>query len=172
MRLNRNRERRGVAAVEFAFVAPLLFVMLLGLWEVGRLIHLQQTLSNAAREGARVAAQGLTINSTGTPTQIQVSTGSPNIKTTIYNYLKANGFSGISLSDVTVTFTFLDGDTSKTQPHQATKGQKFRVTFSVPASSLQWTALGPIQPTTLSASVVWNSLVDDTFTLDPTLPTW
>jgi Flp pilus assembly protein TadG len=172
MRRFRTERRRGVAVVEFAFVAPLLFILLLGLWEVGRLIQLQQTLSNAAREGARIAAQGLTINSTGSPTLIKVNTGSPNVKTTIFNYLKQNGFASISLSDLNVTFQFLDGDTSKTDPYQGTKGQMFRVSLTVPAASLQWTVLGPIQPATLSASVVWFCLVDDEFTLDPTLPNW
>src|SRR5262249_24204281 len=48
--------RRAVAAVEFAIVAPLLFGLLLGVWEIGRLVQVQQIISTAAREGGRVAA--------------------------------------------------------------------------------------------------------------------
>lgn len=48
--------RRGAAAVELGFVAPLFFILLVGIWEVGRLVHVQQIVMNAAREGARQAA--------------------------------------------------------------------------------------------------------------------
>ena len=46
--------RRGVAAVEFALVAPVFFLVVLGIIEFGRMAMVQQVLTNAAREGARV----------------------------------------------------------------------------------------------------------------------
>jgi len=46
---------RGQAMVEFALVAPLLFVMLLGIFEAGRFVLNLETLNNATREGARYA---------------------------------------------------------------------------------------------------------------------
>jgi Flp pilus assembly protein TadG len=49
-------ERRGVAVVEFALVAPLMVLLVLGMLECGRLFLVRQTLIVAAREGARVAA--------------------------------------------------------------------------------------------------------------------
>ena len=45
---------RGVAAVEFAIVAPIFFLVVLGIIEFGRMAMVQQVLTNAAREGARV----------------------------------------------------------------------------------------------------------------------
>jgi Flp pilus assembly protein TadG len=49
----------GVAAVELAVVLLFFVVpLLLAVWEVGRLIHVQQLLSNSAREGGRLAALG------------------------------------------------------------------------------------------------------------------
>jgi hypothetical protein len=51
-----RRRGRGAAAVEFALVLPFLVLLLVGVWEVGRMIQLQQILANAAREGAREAA--------------------------------------------------------------------------------------------------------------------
>lgn len=53
--MNRNSER-GAAAVEFAILAPILIVLLLGIMEFGRAYNVQITLSNAAREGSRVMA--------------------------------------------------------------------------------------------------------------------
>ena len=167
----RARRREGVAAVELAFLAPVLVIILLGLWDVGRMIDLQQIISNAAREGARLAAQGQTINSTGTPTQIQVSSGTPNVKTTVVNYLQRAGLN-VTSSDVTVAFAYLTGDTTKTQPHQATKGQQFSVTVTVPTANIRWSMTGSMMPATMTASVTWTSLVDDPFTIDTTLPTW
>lgn len=54
-----NRKKRttrsGVAAVEFALVAPIFFLLVFGLIEFGRMMMVQQSLTNAAREGCRVA---------------------------------------------------------------------------------------------------------------------
>jgi Flp pilus assembly protein TadG len=47
--------RRGTAAVEFAVVAPLLMLLVFGMVEYGRLVMVQQVLTNASREGARTA---------------------------------------------------------------------------------------------------------------------
>src|ERR1700730_11773980 len=50
--------RRGVAALEFAVCLPLLFTILFGLWEVGRITEVQQVMWNSAREAARDASLG------------------------------------------------------------------------------------------------------------------
>ena len=50
-----RHRRRAAATVEFAVVAPLLALLLLATVEYGRLVMVQQMLTNAAREGARVA---------------------------------------------------------------------------------------------------------------------
>lgn len=51
---NRHRSR-GQALVEFAFVAPIFFLMLYAIIEFGRYVYMVQILNNAAREGARYA---------------------------------------------------------------------------------------------------------------------
>lgn len=48
-----SRKQRGVAAVEFAIVAPLLFVLLFGIIEFSVVLFDQATITNASREGAR-----------------------------------------------------------------------------------------------------------------------
>lgn len=48
----------GAAAVEFALVMPLLLLLLLGIIDFGRAWNMQIALTQAAREGVRVAALG------------------------------------------------------------------------------------------------------------------
>jgi Flp pilus assembly protein TadG len=52
----RLREQRGASAVEFAFIVPLLIVLVLGIAEFGHAFQVQGTLSAAAREGVRAMA--------------------------------------------------------------------------------------------------------------------
>lgn len=46
----------GAAAVEFGLLLPLILVIVLGIIDFGGMLHAQVTLTQAAREGARVAA--------------------------------------------------------------------------------------------------------------------
>ena len=48
--------RRGAAAVEFAVIAPLFFLLLSGIIEFGQAFRIEHALSNASRRGARAAA--------------------------------------------------------------------------------------------------------------------
>lgn len=52
----RARSDRGAAAVEFALVAPILILLVVGIAEFGRAYNVQNSLSAAAREGVRVMA--------------------------------------------------------------------------------------------------------------------
>src|SRR3954454_7434096 len=52
----RLRDERGASAVEFAFIVPLLLLLVLGIAEVGHTFQVQGTLSAAAREGVRAMA--------------------------------------------------------------------------------------------------------------------
>jgi len=51
-----RRPERGQGLVEFAFVVPLIVLLVSGGIDMGRLVFAQTTLANAARHGARVAA--------------------------------------------------------------------------------------------------------------------
>ena len=57
----RNGER-GQAMIETAIALPLLLVMMVGIFEVGRAYETWQVLTNAAREGARMS-----VTPSGTP---------------------------------------------------------------------------------------------------------
>jgi Flp pilus assembly protein TadG len=55
-RLARRRPAgRGQALVEFALVIPVFLLLLIALFDLGRAVFAYNTLSNAAREGARIA---------------------------------------------------------------------------------------------------------------------
>lgn len=69
--MSRSGER-GVAILESAVILLAFFVVVLGIMEAGRFLSIQQTLNNAAREGARLAVLPLTgTNDLPTDTQIQ-----------------------------------------------------------------------------------------------------
>lgn len=77
-------KRRAIAAVEFAVVAPLVFLLLFGMIEFGRMLMVQQILTNASREGARRAI-------------IESSTASE-VATVVAEYLQNNSISGATSS--------------------------------------------------------------------------
>ena len=49
---------RGAAAAEFALLLPLLLMIVLGIVDFGRMLNAQVSLTQAAREGARLVALG------------------------------------------------------------------------------------------------------------------
>jgi hypothetical protein len=109
-----RRNRQGAAAVEFALVAPLFFVMVFGMIEFGRAIMVQQIITNAAREGARVA-----VLDSQTPTASQVTS-------TVTTYLQNAGITG-----ATVTI-------NPTEPTTAGYGAPVTVAVRIPYSSVSW----------------------------------
>jgi len=56
MRNHQRSSGTGQGLVEFALVFPVFILMLFGLLDVGRYVYMNSVLSQAAREGARVAA--------------------------------------------------------------------------------------------------------------------
>jgi len=100
-----------VAATEFAIVAPVFFLMVIGFIEFGRALMVQQVLINASRVGARQAS------TTGATTaQVQAA---------VQAYT-----SGVAINGVTVTVT--------PDPAAAVAGTAITVNTSVPFSSVSW----------------------------------
>jgi Flp pilus assembly protein TadG len=60
--MRRRRGERGAAAVEFAIVAPLLFLLVFAIIDFGFAFHGWDAVQNAAREGARVGAVTPNVN--------------------------------------------------------------------------------------------------------------
>lgn len=53
-----GRDRRGAAAVEFAFIAPILILLVGGIWEVSMVMHARTYLTHTANDTARAVALG------------------------------------------------------------------------------------------------------------------
>ncbi len=169
--IRRRQARRAVAAVECAILAPVLVTLLFGLWQIGLIVETMQVMDNAAREGARLAAQAEIINQVGAYTLVHTNSGLPNVQDTVREYMVANGVIGSAQApDVQVTFQFLDGDLTRTDPYQGLQGERFKITVTMPAQDVNWT------PFTLSGnlatSTVWAILVDTPFTVNTTIPGW
>ncbi len=172
------RARPGVASVEFAVVLPLLLLLLVGVWELGRVVHVQQTVNGAARDGARLAAQANVISAAGSYTQIRYNAGTPNVYDSVRAYLAASGIT--DHTGLVVELQFVEpaaaGGATPTStaadPYTGVKNQRFRVRVSLPYQNVRWTTLSVIHVSTLNAEVYWQCLVDDPFTVNTSLPGW
>lgn len=104
--------RRGAAAVEFALVAPIFFVLVFGMIEYGRMVMVQQILTNASREGARIG--------------VLDGTTTAQVTTAVTTYL-----TGASVTGATVTVT-------PNPPSSAAYGTPVNVTVTVPFKNVSW----------------------------------
>jgi Flp pilus assembly protein TadG len=128
--------RHGAAAVEFALVLPLFFLLIMGMIEVGRGLMVQQILTNASREGARAA--------------IMDGATSTSVQTIVNNYLTG---STIPAGTITVTPNPLSNATAR---------QPVTVTVSIPANEVLWTSSSFFsESATLSASATMLTEAED-----------
>jgi Flp pilus assembly protein TadG len=72
-----RRDVRGAEAVEFALVLPILMLVVAGIFDMGFLFNNYETLTNAAREGARLA--------------VVPGMGENEVDTRVKQYLQADG---------------------------------------------------------------------------------
>jgi Flp pilus assembly protein TadG len=144
--------RRGLALVEFALLLPVLMTLLVGAWEAGRLIEINQILSNATREGARQASAGQ-----ATSSQVQQ---------TVLNYMKN---AGLPTTNAVVTVSDL---TNSGDPSNATQLDHLQVSVSIPFKDVRWSTLTLVtSPTTqVSAQSVWLSVKDQNYPTVTTSP--
>jgi Flp pilus assembly protein TadG len=67
----RQQRTKGATAVEFALIAPVLFLSVFGLIEMSRMMMVQQAFTNAAREGCRKAALATTTDVSAVDTEVR-----------------------------------------------------------------------------------------------------
>ena len=152
-RKNSAAQRTGTAAVELAFVLPLFVLLIVGVWEVGRMVEVQQLLTNAARVGGREA-------STGKNTAY--------IKSCVVNYLAANGVKSVTAADVTIQNKT---NAARSDPSQGEQLDDYRVTVTIPFNSVRWIIMNQITTTTtLSAYADWYCMRDIPITVNANIP--
>jgi Flp pilus assembly protein TadG len=121
--------RRGAALLEFAVVVPVLILLVFGMLEFGRVMMVQQVLTNAAREGCRKATLP--------------GSSSSDVTTVVNKYLTSSGISGANAPSVSP------------DPSTANAGDAITVTVSVPFNNVSWLPVPLfLGGKTLSATVV------------------
>jgi Flp pilus assembly protein TadG len=88
---NRRKNQRGVAAVEFALVLPLLLALLYGTVQFGWLLNNYLTLTNAASLGARLLASERGYATPYTDTQSAIMNAAASLKSSLTITMSVGG---------------------------------------------------------------------------------
>ena len=119
-RHGKRASERGQALLEMALTLPLLLLVSVAIFELGRAYQTQQILTNAAREGARMA--------------VLPDASTSNIQTRVREYLAMGQLSNVANATVDVT-------TNATFPMGAASVSASVVTVNYP---FQFAVLGPV----------------------------
>lgn len=117
-----RRNRTAATTVEFAAVAPVLFLFVLGIIEIGRACMVAELLTEAARRGCR--------------TGVIEGTSSSNIQTTAADYLSSVGVNGESIN-VYVNDTPAGSTNVSAMPAYT----EITVVVTLPISKAAWTPI-------------------------------
>jgi Flp pilus assembly protein TadG len=104
----RLRNQRGAALIETAITIPLVLLVSVSIFEFGRAYQTWQVLTNAAREGARIAVLESYTDAQVTSTVRNYLTGGqlPNAGTASINIVRNEPFGSTTASRVTVNYPF------------------------------------------------------------------
>ena len=90
----RLRGQRGQALLETALTLPIVLVLSISIFEFGRALQVWQLLTNAAREGARVA--------------VLPGATEDGVKTRVFQYMEAGGLENRDLDQISLAATEID----------------------------------------------------------------
>ena len=149
MKNQQSQQRRGAVAVEFAFIAPVLLAITLGMVELTRVYDAQYLLQSAAREGARFAS----MDRDGLLAEGQ--TTNDKLTTDVTNFLAS---SGIPADDIVVAVLDHDDPTQTFDLDDPNNDLLlFDVTISVPYSGVSYTPVSEANDYGLSASITFRN---------------
>ena len=123
-----TRGERGQALIEMAIALPLMLLVAVAIFEFGRAYQTQQVLTNAAREGARMA--------------VLPDASVSNVETRVRDYLTAGQLTNVDAADV-------DINTAAKIPMGAGEVTASVVTVNYP---FQFAVLGPVAKLVSSSS--------------------
>ena len=153
-----DQRREGAAAVEAALVLPLIMMLLLGTWEVGRMTEATQIMDTATREASRQASTGVI--------------SYDQIKTIVINDLTQAGLTNLNGLTVQVT-NLTTSDTgpgthglniNDYDPTNANQNDQLEIKLSMPFENVRWSPhLISSGSTTLNSKAIWVCLKDRDF---------
>lgn len=141
--------RRGAVAVEFAFIAPILLAIVMGMIDLGRAFEMQNLLEVAAREGARFASMDrdgmLEPDESATDKLIE----------DVKNFLSSNG---IPRDDIDVQVRDFENPTTEFDLDDPDNDLRlFEVSITVPWSSMALTRVTAANDHPLTARVIFRN---------------
>lgn len=181
----RRFPRQGVAVVEFALCLPLMMLLLLGLWEVGRIAQVSNVMWNSARESARDASLGqdtlqtvasklLTYLQGALPNAFNPSHSTSFVSPTITLPANTTGYTcwDNTTNQELFTITFSDiTNPSTTDPTGMQKLDIYQISVQVPYATVSWNNLAQITGINrIYVAVEWACMVDAPFQITPDLP--
>lgn len=86
--MKRMRSEKGAALIEAAITVPIILLISVGIFEFGRAYQTQQVLTNAAREGARIA--------------VIEGTSDDAIRARVQQYISGGGLKALSDGDILI----------------------------------------------------------------------
>jgi Flp pilus assembly protein TadG len=136
--------RSAVAAVELAFIVPVLALFMLGMFELSRGMMVRQILTGAARKGCR--------------TGIVQAFGNSDIINDATNVMVDNGFTSSQFNPgttgaINITVTDPYGNTL-TDAMNAPSGSTISVQVVIPASSVNWVSYVFLKQSMLESDLV------------------
>ncbi len=144
----RQPDRRGTATVEFAVIAPVFLILVLGTWEMGTAVRASNNLTAAVREGGRLASMDFT----GSLAVNQ--TANQKVTQDIRAFLNASGLPG---AQAVISITHADGPSSGQTFDLGNSNNYlglFRITATIPFSSVSMFPNRIMQGAQLKAEMV------------------
>jgi Flp pilus assembly protein TadG len=134
-------------------ILPFLVALLAGVWEVGRMVEIQQILKNAAREAGRQASTA------------QLSTSQ--VQQVALNYLT---LAKVNNTGANVTVTNLTSG-ARSDPTAANQMDHYQIQVTLPFDNVRWILLNQITSIhTLTASADWYSVRDNPVSVSTNIP--
>jgi len=105
-------DERGGAILEFAILAPVLFTILFGFIEMGRMFYVRQSLEYATEEAARYYMLNPTTDSSNVTTALRNAMAGgmgPSVSVVYADTANCNGNSTVTCTLITATYNYVPG---------------------------------------------------------------